>query len=72
MAEIHFWYMEASQNKSDATIQLLIGSLVVLFAGISYVSCSVQKLLKNFSLATVKNFFFNFWADMTPERFSES
>jgi hypothetical protein len=29
MAEFHFWSMEASQNKSDGTIQFLVGGLVI-------------------------------------------
>jgi hypothetical protein len=40
--------MEASQNKSDATIQFLVGGLVIHFAGIFHLSGSVQKLCKNF------------------------
>jgi hypothetical protein len=47
---IPFWSMEASQNKSDATIQFLVGGLVIHFAGIFHLSCSVQKLFKNFML----------------------
>jgi hypothetical protein len=31
MAEIHFRSMEASQNKSDATIQFLVGGLLQIF-----------------------------------------
>jgi hypothetical protein len=31
MAEIHFRSMEASQNKSDVTIQFLVGSFVIRF-----------------------------------------
>jgi hypothetical protein len=40
--------MEASQNKSDVTIQFLVGGLVIHFAGIFHLSASVQKLFKNF------------------------
>jgi hypothetical protein len=42
--------MEASQNKCDVTIQFLVGALVIYFAGIFHLSCSVQKLFKNFML----------------------
>jgi hypothetical protein len=42
--------MEASQNKSDVTIQFLIGGLVIHFAGIFHLFISVQKLFKNFML----------------------
>jgi hypothetical protein len=44
MAEIHFQSMEAPQNKSDVTIQFLVGGLVIHFAGIFHLSSSVQKL----------------------------
>jgi hypothetical protein len=44
MAEFHFRSMEASQNKSDGTIQFLVGGLFIHFAGIFHLSCSVQKL----------------------------
>jgi hypothetical protein len=50
MAEFHFRPMEASQNKTDATIQFLVGGLVIYFAGIFHLSHSVQKLFKNFML----------------------
>jgi hypothetical protein len=40
--------MEASQNKTDVTTQFLVGGLVIHFAGIFQLSCSVQKLFKNF------------------------
>jgi hypothetical protein len=50
MAEFHFRSMEVSQNKSDVTIQFLVGGLVIHFAGIFHVSCSVQKLFENFML----------------------
>jgi hypothetical protein len=42
--------MEASQNKSDVTVQFLVGGLVSHFAGIFRLSGSVQKLLKNVML----------------------
>jgi hypothetical protein len=44
----HFRLMEASQNKSDVTIQFLVCGLVIHFAGIFHLSCSVQKLFKIF------------------------
>jgi hypothetical protein len=34
MAEFHFRSMEGSQNKSDVTIQILVGGLVIRLAGI--------------------------------------
>jgi hypothetical protein len=34
MAEISFRSMEASQNKTDVTIQFLVGGFVIYFAGI--------------------------------------
>jgi hypothetical protein len=59
MAEIYFLSMETSQNKSGATIQFLVGGLVVHFAGISHLCCSVQKLFKNFMLLQqLRNFSF--------------
>jgi hypothetical protein len=62
--------MEASQNKSDVTIQFLVGGLVIHFAGIFHLSCSVQKLFKNFMLVQWLNYFFQFWgANMTPKNF---
>jgi hypothetical protein len=49
--------MEALRNKSDGTIQFLVGGLVIHFAGIFHLSCSVQKLFKNFMfVAMVKQF----------------
>jgi hypothetical protein len=66
MAEIHFRSMEASQNESDVTIQFLVGGLVIHFAGIFHLSCSVQKLFKNFMLVQwLKNFFQFLGANMT-------
>jgi hypothetical protein len=50
MAEFHFRSMEAPQNKSDVTIQFLVGGLVFHLAGIFHLSFSVQKLFKNFML----------------------
>jgi hypothetical protein len=40
--------MEASQNKTAVTIQFLVGGSVFHFAGIFQLSCSAQKLFKNF------------------------
>jgi hypothetical protein len=40
--------MEASQKKSDVTIQFLVGGSVIHFAGIFHLSFSVEKLFKNF------------------------
>jgi hypothetical protein len=53
--------MEASQNKSDGTIQFLVGGLVLHFAGIFHQSGSVQKLFKNFMFVQWLNNFVNFW-----------
>jgi hypothetical protein len=62
--------MEASQNKSDVTIQFLVGGLVIHFAGIFHLSASVQKLFKNFMFVQWLKKFFNFWgANMTPKIF---
>jgi hypothetical protein len=63
MAEIHLRSMEAPQNKSDVTIQFLVGGLIIHFAGIFHLSGSVRKLLKNFMLVQWLNFFsIFFWS----------
>jgi hypothetical protein len=69
MAEIHFRSMEASQNKSDVTIQFLVGGLVIHFAGIFHLSGSVQKLFKNFMLVQWLKNFSILGANMTPKIF---
>jgi hypothetical protein len=70
MAEFHFRSMEASQNKTDVTIQFLVGGLVIHFAGIFHLSCSVQKLFKNFMFVQWLKIFFQFLgANMTPKIF---
>jgi hypothetical protein len=56
--------MEASQNKSDATIQFLVGGLVIQFAGISYLCCCVEKLLKNVMLLQWYKKFFQFLGEI--------
>jgi hypothetical protein len=61
--------MEASQNKSDVTIQFLVGGLVIHFAGIFHLSCSVQKLFKNFMLLQWLKFFQFLGTNMTPKIF---
>jgi hypothetical protein len=61
--------MEAPQNKSDVTIQFLVGGLVIYSAGICHLSFSVQKLFKNFMLVQWLNFFSIFGANMTPKYF---
>jgi hypothetical protein len=66
MAEIHFRSMEASQNKSDVTIQFLVGGLVIHFAGIFHLSGSVQKLFKNFMLVQWLKFFSIFGGKYDP------
>jgi hypothetical protein len=69
MAEFHFRSMEASQNKSDVTIQFLVCGLVIHFAGIFHLSCSVQKLFKIFMFVQWLNFFQFLGANMTPKIF---
>jgi hypothetical protein len=61
--------MEASQNKSDVTVQFLVGGLVILFAEISHLACTVQKLFKNFMLVQWLKFFSIFGANMIPKIF---
>jgi hypothetical protein len=56
--------MEESQNKHNGTILFLVGGLVIHFAGIFHVSCSVQKLFKNFMFVQWLNFCFNFWGQI--------
>jgi hypothetical protein len=56
--------MEALQNKTDVTIQFLVGGLVIHFAGIFQTSCSVQKLFKNFMFVQWLKNFFNFWGQI--------
>jgi hypothetical protein len=68
MADIHFRSMEASQNKSDVTIQFLVGGLVIT-AGIFHLSGSVQKLFKNFLAVQRLNFFHFLGANMTLKIF---
>jgi hypothetical protein len=65
MTEVHFLSMEASQNKSDVTIQILVGGLVIHFAAIFHLSFSVQKLFKNFMLVQWLKFFSIFGGNMT-------
>jgi hypothetical protein len=57
MAEFHFRLMEASDIESDVTIQFLVGGLVIHFAGIFRLSCSVQKLFKTSMFVQWLNFF---------------
>jgi hypothetical protein len=52
-------------EKSDITIQFLVGDLVIHFAGSFHVSYSVQKLFKNFMLVQWLNFFQFLGANMT-------
>jgi hypothetical protein len=62
--------MEALDIESDVTIHFLVDGLVIHFAGIFYLSCSVQKLFKNFMLLQQLRKFFNFsGADMTLKFF---
>jgi hypothetical protein len=69
MAEFHFRSMEASQNKIDVTIQFLVGGLVIQFAGIFHLSCSVQKLIQEFHVCAMVNFFLFLGANLTPKIF---
>jgi hypothetical protein len=56
--------MEASKIESDVIIQFLVGGLVIHFAGIFHLSCSVQKLFKNFMLLQQLRNFFQFWGQI--------
>jgi hypothetical protein len=69
MRKSHFRPLEATQNKSDVTIQVLVGGSVIHFAGISHLSGFVQKLFKNFKLVQWLNCFQFFTANMTPKIF---
>jgi hypothetical protein len=51
-------------EKCDVTIQFLVSGLVIHLAGIFHVSCSVQKLFKNFMFVQWLNKFFNFWGQI--------
>jgi hypothetical protein len=57
--------IEASQKKSDVTIQFLVGGLVIHFAGIFHLSYSAEKLFKNFMLVQWLKFFSIYGANMT-------
>jgi hypothetical protein len=61
MAEFHFRSVEALDIESGITIQFLVGGLVVYFAGIFLLSCSVQKFFKNFMRLQQLRNFFQFW-----------
>jgi hypothetical protein len=62
--------MEASQNKTDVTIQFVVGGLVILFAGNFHLSSCVQKLVKNFMFVQWLKIFFIFWgAILIPKSF---
>jgi hypothetical protein len=69
MMELHFRWMEASLNKRDVAIQFLVGGSVFHFAGIFNLSCSVQKLFKNFMLLQWLKLFQWLRANMTPNVF---
>jgi hypothetical protein len=69
MAEIPFPVDEASQNKTDVTIQFLVGGSVDSLCRNFYLSCSVQKLFKNFMLVQWLKFFQFLGANMTPKNF---
>jgi hypothetical protein len=56
--------MEAPQNKSDVTIQFLVGGLVIHFAGTFHLSFSVQKVIQDFYACAMVKIFFNFWGQI--------
>jgi hypothetical protein len=58
MAEIHLRSMEASQNKSDVTIQFPVGGSDIHFAGIFHLTCSIQK--SKFHVCAMVKIFFQF------------
>jgi hypothetical protein len=62
--------MEASNIESDVTIQFLVDGLDIHFAGIFHLSCSVQKLFKNFMLLQQLRNFSIFGAIMTLNFFA--
>jgi hypothetical protein len=63
--------MEASQNKSDVTIQFLVGGLVIHFAGIFPFVWFRSKVIQEFHVcAMVKKKIFILWgANMIPKIF---
>jgi hypothetical protein len=61
--------MEAPQNKSDVTIQFLVGSSVIHSAGIFHLSMFRSKVLEVCHACTIVEFFFNFWGNVTPKIF---
>jgi hypothetical protein len=65
MAEIHFWSMEASEKKSDVTIQFLVGGLVIHFAGIFHIFLR-SKVIQEFQACAVVKNFFNFGCKYDP------
>jgi hypothetical protein len=69
MAEFHFRSMEASQKKTDFTIQFLVGGLVIHFVAILCLPCSVQKLFKNFMFVQWLKIFLIFEENLTSEIF---
>jgi hypothetical protein len=58
--------MEASNIESDVTVQFLVGGLVIHFAGIFHLSCSVQKFFSNFLPLKQLRIFLNFWGKYDP------
>jgi hypothetical protein len=52
--------MDAWNIENGVTIQFPVGGLVLHFAGIFRVSCSVQKLFKNFLILQQLRKYFNF------------
>jgi hypothetical protein len=53
-------------EKTDVTTHFPVGGLVVQYAGIFHVSCSVQKLFKNFMLVQWLKFSFQFLGQIRP------
>jgi hypothetical protein len=67
MAEFHFRSMKASNIESEVTIQFLIGVLGIHFGGIFHLSCSFQKLFKNFMLVQWLKIFSIFGGKYDPK-----
>jgi hypothetical protein len=63
MAELHFWSMEASQNKSDAAIRFLVGGLVSLCRNFPSTLFRSKVIQEFHAFAMVKKFF-QFWGQI--------
>jgi hypothetical protein len=69
MAEFHFRWMEASQNKSDITIQFLVGGLAIHFAAIFHRILFRSKVIQEFHVCAMVNFFQFLGVNLTPKIF---